>query len=105
LWLIAISLGREQNRRMERSVEIVVAGEVQGVAFRWQASSEAERLGVMGWVRNEPDGTVRCHAEGPAEAVAAFVDWCRRGTRWASVQRVDVTDVKHGGYGSFEISG
>ena len=46
---------------MERSVEIVVAGAVQGVAFRWQASVEAERLGVRGWVRNEPDGTVRPH--------------------------------------------
>jgi hypothetical protein len=43
----------------------------------------------VGWVRNEPDGTVLCRAEGPAEAVAAFVDWCRRGTRWSSVERVD----------------
>ena len=90
---------------MERSVEIVVAGVVQGVAFRWQASTEAERLGVRGWVRNEPDGTVRCRAEGPAEAVARFVDWCHRGPRWASIERVDVTDVEHHGYGSFEIIG
>ncbi len=90
---------------MERSVEIVVAGVVQGVAFRWQASAEAERLGVTGWVRNEPDGTVRCRAEGPAEAVARFVDWCRRGPRWATVERVEVTDVDRRGFGSFEISG
>jgi acylphosphatase len=90
---------------MERSVEIVVAGTVQGVAFRWQASLEAERLGVHGWVRNEPDGTVRCRAEGPADSVARFVDWCHRGTRWAMVERVAVTDVERRGYGSFEISG
>ena len=90
---------------MERSVEIVVAGAVQGVAFRWQASAEAERLGVMGWVRNEPDGTVRCRAEGPAEAVTGFVAWCRRVPRWATVERVEVTDVERGGFGSFEISG
>ncbi len=90
---------------VERSVEIVVAGVVQGVAFRWQASAEAERLGVRGWVRNEPDGTVRCRAEGSAEAVTGFVDWCRRGPRWATVERVEVTDVERGGYASFEISG
>ena len=111
---------------MERSVEIVVAGAVQGVAFRWQASVEAERLGVRGWVRNEPDGTVRCSVEGSAggsiptfllnsanktaipklfEAVRSFVDWCRRGTRWSSVERVEVTDVEHHGYRTFEISG
>lgn len=90
---------------VERSVEIVVAGVVQGVAFRWHASAEAERLGVVGWVRNEPDGTVRCHAEGTAKAVVGFVDWCRRGPRWATVERVEVTDVEPGGYGSFEIAG
>ena len=90
---------------MERSVEIVVAGSVQGVAFRWQASIEAERLGVRGWVRNEPDGTVRCRAEGSAEAVGSFVDWCRRGTRWSSVERVDVADIEHHGYRIFEIAG
>ena len=90
---------------MERSVEIVAAGTVQGVAFRWYASIEAERLGVRGWVRNEPDGTVRCRAEGSSDAVGHFVDWCRRGPRWASVEKVDVTDVEHRGFGSFEIYG
>lgn len=90
---------------MQRSVEIVVAGTVQGVAFRWHASAEAERWGVRGWVRNEPDGTVRCRAEGPAEAVAHFVEWCRRGPRWARVERVDVADVTPGGFQSFEIVG
>jgi len=90
---------------MERSVEIVVAGVVQGVAFRWQASAEAERLGVKGWVRNEPDGTVRCRAEGPADAVAVFVDWCHRGPRWATVERVHVTEMERHGFGSFEIYG
>jgi acylphosphatase len=105
LWLIAIRTPPVQDRRVERAVEIVVAGVVQGVAFRWRASAEAERLGVAGWVRNEPDGTVRCRAEGPAEAVAGFVEWCRRGPRHARVERVEVTDVEAGGFGSFEIRG
>ncbi len=90
---------------MDRAVEIVVAGRVQGVAFRWQANEEAERLGVTGWVRNEPDGTVRCHAEGSAQAIDRFVDWCRRGPRFAVVDRVDVREVEPAGHGSFEIKG
>ena len=82
-----------------------VTGRVQGVGFRGFVAYSDQRLGVTGWVRNEPDGTVRCRAEGPAEAVARFVDWCRRGPRWATVERVEVTDVDRRGFGSFEISG
>ncbi len=96
---------QEQDVTMERAVEIVVSGVVQGVAFRWRANEEAERLGVTGWVRNEPDGTVRSHAEGPVEAVDSFIDWCRRGPRSAVVERVDVREVQPGGQGSFEILG
>lgn len=88
---------------MDRAVEIVVSGVVQGVAFRWKANEEAERVGVTGWVRNEPDGTVRARAEGPAQAVEAFISWCRKGPRFAVVERVDVRDVEAQGYGSFEI--
>ncbi|MBI4899962.1 MAG: acylphosphatase [Actinobacteria bacterium] len=88
---------------MDRAVEIVVSGVVQGVAFRWRASEEAERLGVTGWVRNEPDGTVRAHAEGHAANVDRFVEWCRQGPRSALVERVDVRDVEPGRHTSFEI--
>ena len=94
-----------EDRSVERSVDIVVAGAVQGVAFRWHASAEAERLGVKGWVRNAPDGSVHCRAEGPTEAVGRFIDWCHRGPRWARVERVTVADVERHGFGSFEIYG
>jgi len=90
---------------VERAVEIVVSGVVQGVAFRWHASGQAARLGVRGWVRNEPDGTVRSRAEGPADAVEQYVSWCHQGPRWAVVERVEVRDVEPRGYGSFEITG
>lgn len=90
---------------MDRAVEIVVSGVVQGVAFRWQANEQAERLGVVGWVRNEPDGTVRAHAEGPSDAVERFVEWCRKGPRFAVVEHVAVREVELAGYGSFDIKG
>lgn len=69
---------------------ILVAGMVQGVAFRQSAVWEAERLGLSGWVRNLPDGRVEALAEGPRSKVGAFVAWCRRGPPAARVSGVEV---------------
>lgn len=71
---------------------LVVRGRVQGVGYRWSLSREARRLGVAGWVRNRPDGTVEAVAEGSDDAVAALVAWCRSGPGGAQVTGVDVTD-------------
>ena len=49
---------------MTRAVDLHVTGQVQGVSFRWYAAREATRLALAGWIRNEPDGSVRAHAEG-----------------------------------------
>lgn len=73
------------------AVDIRVTGRVQGVSFRAYAERQAQRLGVTGWVRNEPDGSVAAHAEGEPAAVEAFVDWCREGPSYARVDGVEVT--------------
>ena len=82
---------------------VVVSGRVQGVFFRDCARREADRLGVTGWVRNRPDGTVQVHAEGPAEAVAELVLWCREGPRHATVEDLRVTEAEPEGHARFEI--
>jgi acylphosphatase len=66
-----------------------VRGRVQGVGFRAYAAREARRLGLTGWVRNEYDGTVTTEAEGPDEAVEAFLGWLRHGPPSARVTGVD----------------
>jgi acylphosphatase len=86
-----------------RAVEVHVTGRVQGVSFRWYAAREAVRLGVAGWVRNEPDGSVAAHLEGPDVAVEQMVDWCRHGPPAADVAGVELRDVEPTGAGSFEI--
>jgi acylphosphatase len=42
-----------------------VRGLVQGVGFRYFALRQAQALGLRGWVRNLPDGSVEVVAEGP----------------------------------------
>lgn len=64
----------------------VLKGRVQGVGFRWWTRQTAERLGIVGTVRNLPDGTVEVMARGDAEAVERFADKMRAGP---SVARVD----------------
>ncbi len=89
------------EQRVARSVQ--VQGRVQGVFFRDSCQQEARRLGVCGWVRNEPDGSVAAHFEGAEAAVEAMVTWCRSGPRHARVQRVDVEVREPAGAGDFRV--
>lgn len=82
---------------------IIVRGRVQGVGFRLAARAEAERLGVAGWVRNLPDGTVEAVAEGEPQAVEAFAAWCRRGPKNAAVREVLLNDEPPQGERGFAI--
>ena len=87
------------------AVQVSVSGRVQGVAFRWEAQHAAENLGVTGWVRNEPDGSVAAHVEGEPDAVNDMVVWLRTGPPAARVSNVAVRDDAPSGATSFEITG
>jgi acylphosphatase len=91
------------RRDARRAVDITVTGRVQGVSFRAYAEQEAARLGVVGWVRNEPDGDVAAHVEGDPEAVDAFVRWCHDGPPLARVSAVEVVPAADTGATSFDV--
>jgi acylphosphatase len=82
---------------------VVVHGFVQGVFFRDSVRRLAERGGVSGWVRNNPDGTVEALVEGDAESVERIVDFCRSGPRGAHVDRVDVYEEEAEGASGFSV--
>jgi acylphosphatase len=87
-----------------RRVHLVIHGVVQGVSFRWFTRAEAARLGLTGWVRNRPNGTVEAVAEGPDATLGELVAFCRRGPSGARVIRVEVTwSEATGEHASFEI--
>lgn len=69
---------------MER-LEARVSGRVQGVAFRWHTREQARRLGLTGWVRNQPDGSVRLVAEGDRESLERLAEWVAHGPDHARV--------------------
>jgi acylphosphatase len=71
---------------------VVVHGHVQGVFFRDSVRRHAERAGVAGWVRNNPDGTVEAALEGEPDAVERLVDVMRTGPRGARVDRIEVAE-------------
>ena len=71
------------------AVEAVIRGRVQGVFFRGWTKEQAVRLGVSGWVRNNPDGTVSALLVGARAAVDEMLEACREGPLAARVDEVE----------------
>ena len=63
---------------------------VQGVFFRREITDLARRLGILGWVRNLPDGRVEALAEGDKARLDELIRFCRVGPRGAVVRKVEV---------------
>jgi DNA ligase D-like protein (predicted 3'-phosphoesterase) len=87
------------------AIRAVVRGAVQGVGLRAATVGRAHELGVMGWVRNAEDGTVRVHAEGPERAVEELTSFLRAGPPPARVCEVGVERVAVEGHEQFAIRG
>jgi len=79
--------------KQQRAVRARISGKVQGVSYRVWTRSEAMRLGLVGWVRNESDGSVTAFVAGADAAVAAMIDRLWQGPRGAAVSRVEVEDA------------
>jgi acylphosphatase len=86
-----------------RAVDVVITGRVQGVFFRAWAQEQAARLGVAGWVSNEPDGSVAGHFEGAPADVESLLEWCRSGPEYARVEHMRVTETEPGGVHGFDV--
>jgi acylphosphatase len=83
---------------------VIVQGWVQGVWFRASTKEEADRIGVRGWVRNLPDGSVEAVFEGETKKVEEIIGWCHRGPSGAKVNKVDIAwEAPTGEFGHFDI--
>lgn len=86
-----------------KAVRIRIHGQVQGVFFRVWTKEQADKRGVMGWVRNRLDGDVEALFAGDEGAVDALISVCREGPPHAVVDEVKVEDAQGITTAGFEI--
>ena len=86
--------------------QITVHGKVQGVGFRYFVQHVAEKLGLVGDVRNRPDSSVEIVVEGEPAKIRKLVEMVEQGPPLSRVRQVDVVDIPAtGSYDSFSIQG
>lgn len=94
---------RANPKRMER-VHIIAHGIVQGVSFRANTIKMARELGLKGYARNMPDGTVEITAEGPKDNIGKLIDYCKKSPGASEVSRIDVKFQRaKNEFGSFDV--
>jgi acylphosphatase len=85
-------------------IRLIIKGRVQGVFFRDSTRRAANKLGLFGWVRNLPDGSVEALIEGPQDKVQKLVSWCQHGPATARVDHVQqVVEEYQGELQTFNI--
>ena len=83
---------------------VFISGMVQGVFFRSETMDEAKQLGIIGWIRNIPDGRVEAVFEGEEENIKKLVEFCKRGPPGARVTGVDIIWENYAGeFRNFEV--
>ena len=87
-----------------KRVKLKVHGIVQGVGFRWFAKRRADRLGIVGYVKNLADGTVEIEAQGKPDTLNEFIETICKGPPLGMVSKVDVEELPPvNSYADFEI--
>ncbi len=79
---------------MRQTVSIIISGRVQGVYYRQSTRREAISIGISGFVKNLPDGTVQVLATGTADQLEIFIAWCRQGPPLAEVTQLEITSIE-----------
>ena len=89
---------------MKKRVECRITGRVQMVMFRDFAKRNARRLGLTGFVKNNPDGSVTVVAEGENRDLQILLEKLKQGPILARVDHVEAvwTDAR-GDFSDFYI--
>lgn len=75
---------------MNKQVILKIYGRVQLVLYRDSTRRRAKKLKLTGWVKNEPDGTVKVIAEGEEKELKELISWCYNGPILARVDKIDI---------------
>lgn len=85
-----------------KHLNIHIYGLVQGIFFRASAKEQADKLGINGFAKNMPDGSVYIEAEGEKEKLDEFVNWCRKGPMMAKVDKIEIIEASVKKFKGFE---
>ncbi|GJM34398.1 MAG: acylphosphatase [Saprospiraceae bacterium] len=88
---------------MQKRYQLRIYGRVQGVYFRGSTRQKAEELGLFGFVKNEPDGSVYAEIEGSETALDLMIQWCHQGPTMAQVKEVQIKPIEPIGENIFSI--
>jgi acylphosphatase len=87
----------------KKHLDIIVRGKVQGVFFRASTKAVADQLGIKGFVKNEPDGSVLIEAEAEDFLLDSFLEWCAEGPERSEVSSVKTDEGELKNYRNFEV--
>ncbi|MCB0521809.1 MAG: acylphosphatase [Lewinellaceae bacterium] len=83
--------------------KLIIKGRVQGVWYRGSAQRKARELGLNGFIKNMPDGSVYAEAEGNESNLDVFIEWCKKGPELARVEAVLIEETGTLGQQGFEV--
>jgi len=78
----------------KKTYKVRISGRVQGVGFRYSTRQQAAKHGVVGYVRNMPDGTVEVVCQGEQKKLDRVLTWLRSGPPGAHVTNIETEEVK-----------
>lgn len=87
-----------------KRAHVFIEGRVQGVGFRHFTKINADEVGILGWVKNLPDGRVEAVLEGPLDHLREMVEQLEQGPGASRVDNLDVEVTEATGeFDSFEV--
>ena len=85
-----------------KCIRCIIFGRVQGVFFRYSTQSQAQRLGIVGYAKNLPDGSVEVVACGPTVKVDELKKWLHKGPEGACVTSIECVPAQNENFVNFQ---
>lgn len=71
-----------------KQLQLHMYGSIQGVGFRHWVKQHAQGLGLFGFAKNEPDGSVTILVQGSTKNLEKFLKMCYDGPSFAQITHV-----------------
>jgi len=76
------------------ALKVLVSGHVQGVCFRATAKEIADKLNVMGYAKNLPDGRVELLLQAPPQTLNTYLETLKNNPGLGSIDQIDLQEIQ-----------